>query len=580
MTANATPDERTGQVPPVEAAPDAKHGRAGGSPPAQFADSADLTSGSGTAKDTMTVGVWTALSRITGVVRVIVIGAVLGPTFLGNTYQLTNSLPNLIYYGFLAGSLFVSLLVPALVQHIDQRRPRDTARVSGGFLGVALAGLLVLAPVAVVLLPELLRVTSLGGERLSGADQVGVARLLVLLTIPQVFLYAVVGSATAAMYAHRRFALAAAAPLVENAGIIVVLVLSGLLYGTGHELGARPTGQILLLGLGSTGAVAAHAAVQWWGARRAGVRLVPRAGWRDPEVLATIRRAMRAVAQASLLAVQLLTLLLVSNRVAGGTVAIQMALNFYYLPIALAATPVALALLPRLARLHQARSAEFAPTFLQGLGLALFLAVPAAVGYIALSGPTAATIAAGPMASEHGRALIAGALAAIALGLVGETMFFVTTQACYTREDARTPLTSMAFQAVVCLALCGTALLAPPDRLLSALGAAYTVAAVAGGIHLLLRMTRGWDRSSLLWSLGRTTLGSALMAGPAYLVAHLVGRAVDGRLGQALALCAGSLLGLVVFGAVQALLRAPELSWLTAALPIPRRAGAPAGEAS
>ena len=51
--------------------------------------------------------------------RFAVVGAVLGPTFFGNTYQFTNSLPNLVYYGFLAGSLFSSLLVPALVRHID-----------------------------------------------------------------------------------------------------------------------------------------------------------------------------------------------------------------------------------------------------------------------------------------------------------------------------------------------------------------------------------------------------------------------------------------------------------------------------
>ena len=121
------------------------------------ADLKDLTSGSGTARDSVTVGAWTAISRGTGVIRVIVIGAVLGPTFLGNTYQLTNSLPSLIYYGFLAGSLFVSLLVPALVKYIDNGRPEDTARVSGGFLGIAMVSLLALAPVAVLVLPELLR---------------------------------------------------------------------------------------------------------------------------------------------------------------------------------------------------------------------------------------------------------------------------------------------------------------------------------------------------------------------------------------------------------------------------------------
>lgn len=515
----------------------------------------DLTSGSGTARDTATVGVWTAVSRATGVVRVIVIGAVLGPTFLGNTYQLTNSLPNLIYYGFLAGSLFVSLLVPALVQHIDQHRPDDTARVSGGFLGVALVALLALAPLAVLVLPELLRFTA------PGVDQVGVARLLVLLTIPQVFLYAVIGSATAVMYAHRRFALAAAAPLVENLGIIAVLGASALLYGTGRELGGQSTGQIVLLGLGSTGAVAAHAAVQWWGARRSGVRLRPRPGWRDPEVLATIRRAVRSVAQASLLAAQLLALMLVANRAAGGTVAIQMALNFYYLPIALAATPVALALLPRLSRLP-GRSEEFGETFLRGLGLALFLAIPAAVGFVVLAGPIAHSIAVGAMASPAGVAMITGALAALAFGLVGETTFYVTTQAAYAREDTRTPLVSMAVQATICLTLCGLAVLAPPDDLLPATGAAYAAAALLGGLHLLLRITRGWQRSQLWWSLGRTTLGAGLMAIPVYLVAELVGSLGDGRSGQVLAVLAGSVAGVVTFVACQALLRAPELSWL------------------
>ena len=80
----------------------------------------DLGSGRGTARDSLVVGGCTAVSRATGVVRVVVVGAVLGPTYFGNTFQLTNSLPNLIYYGFLAGSLFSSLLVPALVHHIDR----------------------------------------------------------------------------------------------------------------------------------------------------------------------------------------------------------------------------------------------------------------------------------------------------------------------------------------------------------------------------------------------------------------------------------------------------------------------------
>lgn len=547
----------------------------------------DLTSASGTARDTVTVGVWTALSRGTGVIRVVVIGAVLGPTFLGNTYQLTNSLPNLIYYGFLAGSLFVSLLVPALVQHIDERRPRDVARVSGGFLGIALAALALLAPIAVLGLPELLRVTSIGGVGLSGSaaqdsGQIGVTRLLILLTIPQIFLYAVVGSATAVMYAHRRFALAAAAPLVENLGIIAVLGLSALLYGTGKELGAQSTGQVLLLGLGSTGAVALHASLQWWGARRSGVHLRPRPGWRDPEVLVTIRKALRSVSQAGLLALQLLALLLVSNRVAGGTVAIQMALNFYYLPIALAATPVALALLPRLSRLHQSDSSdEFSGTFIEGLGMALFLAVPAAVGFVVLASPIAHTIAAGQMASPEGLRMIAGGLAALSLGLIGETTFYVTTQAAYARGDTRTPLVSMGLQAGICLTLCVMATFAPARLLLPATAAAYAIAAIIGGAHLFLRMGLGQIQRRLAGSLGRTLTAAAVMVVPVYFVARLLVAHVDGRVGQTAALLVGAAVGAITYGIVQLVLRSPELAWLGAGLRNRRAApiadGAPDG---
>ena len=88
---------------------------------------------------------------------------------------------------------------------------------------------------------------------------------------------------------------------------------TAVLYGTGRGIGNLPTGEILLLGLGSTGAVALHAATQWWGARRAGVVLLPLPGWRDAEVRAVVRRALPALGQAGLDAVQLLALLIAAE---------------------------------------------------------------------------------------------------------------------------------------------------------------------------------------------------------------------------------------------------------------------------
>ena len=96
---------------------------------------------------------FTALSRLTGLLRVLLVGAVLGPTHLGNAYQVTNTLPNLVWYGFLAGSLVPTVLVPVLVRQIERGQESSLASVSRGFLGVVSAASLVVAPVAVVLLP-------------------------------------------------------------------------------------------------------------------------------------------------------------------------------------------------------------------------------------------------------------------------------------------------------------------------------------------------------------------------------------------------------------------------------------------
>ena len=43
------------------------------------------------------------------------------------------------------------------------------------------------------------------------------------------------------------------------------------------------------------------------------------------------------------------------------------------------------------------------------------------------------------MSSEAGFLMLSGSLAALSLGLVGQTCFFVATQAAYARGDTRTP---------------------------------------------------------------------------------------------------------------------------------------------
>jgi murein biosynthesis integral membrane protein MurJ len=523
------------------------------------------------AGDSITVAAWTIVSRVTGVARFACIGAVLGPTFFGNTYQFTNSLPNLVYYGFLAGSLFSSLLVPALVRHIDAGDRRASERVAGGFLGMSLAALVLIAPLAITLGPLVLRFASVGvASHLVAAAEVRAGRLLIIMFVPQIFFYGVVGTATAVMNSRQRFALAAGAPAVENLGTIAVLLLTAVIYGTGTSLANVPPGEMLLLGLGSTGAVALHAATQWWGARRAGVVLVPRAGWRDAEVRVVIRRALPSLAQAGLVALQVMTLLVVADRLPGGVVAFQIALNFYYLAIALGATPVALSLLPRLARMHlDGDLAGFRDTLVRGLALGFFITIPAAVGYLVLAVPLAHAISFGRMAGAAGVTMVAVSLAALSLAVVGQTAFMIATYAFYARKDTRSPLLSMLLQAALCLGLVTTALFTRGWGVLVALGLALSIAVSVAACHLtarLWRKLRGHGSQRLAPSLAKVLAGSAIMAGPAWLTATGASDWLGRSLGPRVGIVAAAVVGAVIYLGLQALWRTPEFGWLAGGL--------------
>jgi putative peptidoglycan lipid II flippase len=530
----------------------------------------DLTTPEGAVGDSLSVAVWTFISRFTGVVRGITIAAVLGVTYFANTYQFTNSLPNLVFYGLLAGSMFSSLLVPALVDHIDSGDRLAAARTAGGLLGVAMVGMLAIIPIAAAATPWLLKLGSAGAAASGAAgSQAHIGAVLVLLLLPQVPLYAVVGTATAVMNAYRRFALAAAAPAIENLGTIAVLGVVAVLYTHVATLRSVPLALLLLLGLGTTGAVLLHASLQWWGARRVGIVLVPNAGWHDPQVRATIRRALPALAQAALAALQVAALLLAADRVPGGVVAFQLALNFYFLPIALAATPVALSLVPRLSRMTAPGQARmFRDTYVRGLSFACFFAVPAATAYAILAHPIAGTVGFGAFGAAGGRELIATAMRGLAPAIVGETLFLVTTYACYARKDTAYPLRGMVIQAIVCAGGIAATVNIRGPALLTSLGLAFSVGSVAAACYLVHHLTKGLPRGeeAALPPLLRAAACSVIMAGPALVTADAVAGLLPGAAGRVMAMLAATAVGAGVYFAAQAALRAPQMTWLAGAL--------------
>jgi putative peptidoglycan lipid II flippase len=520
----------------------------------------------GTVGASLTVASWTVVSRVTGLLRIVAIGAVLGPTYLGNTFQAFNQLPNLTYQA-LTGSLLSMMLVPLLVRHVDARDPEESARVAGGFLGLVMVSFAALSLLVVAAAPVILRLFTLGvGDAAVASAQRHAGWILLVTVMPQVVLYAVAGTGEAVMNANGRFALAAAAPAFENVGVIVVMVLAAILFGTGTGVGQTETAELLLLGLGSTAAVGLHAGIQWWGARRAGVTLIPRLGWRDPEVRGQARRMLPSFGYAGLNSLRYFGMLVVANSVPGGVVAFQLALNFLALPVGLGAWPVSVALLPQLSRLYLVDAAQrFRNELVKGTALTFFLVLPAAVAYVVLAYPLARGVAYGEMSSKAGVTLIAASLAALGTGMLGEAGSVIGTHAAYARRDARSPFHAMVVRTVVsALGMALALVFAQGTAVVVVLGIAVSIGNAAGALHLAagLRSHLPAHGERLTPSLLRSLAASVGMVVPAYFVARLVPAVYGGPSSDLVALVAAGVTGLVAYVGLQRAWRSPELGAL------------------
>lgn len=519
----------------------------------------------------ITGSAWTLVSRISGLVRVVVIGAVLGATFLGNTYQAINMLPNLIYYQLLAGSLFMSLLVPPLVAHIRNGERVRADTFVRGFLGSILALAFVGTCALLVASPLIVRLLSLGVANAdAAAAQQRVGLLLLVLFAPQVLFYVVAGTGAAVMNAHGRFGLAAAAPAVENLVIILTLVLAAVIFGSDVGISTVSTREILLLGIGTTAAVAIHAALQWFGARRSQVSMYPRAGWRDPEVRKVLGRIRAVLTYTGLEALLLVATIMVANRVAGGLVAFQLALNFFYLPAAIVTWPVARALVPRLANFHQTRRMrDFRDDFFRAIALASFVAVPVAVAYAVAAPAIADVVAFGRLDTDAGTSYIAASILALSPAVIAELWFTLGSYALYSQQNVAAPLRAMLVRFVVTLLLMIPALAAHGARSLMLIGLAMAGGTLIGASYLWRQATRTLPQTdySLTRSLGRTAVASVVMLLPAGWAWIAMSGLPESQLGVAIRLSIAGLVGAAAFVAVQAWLRAPELLLIRASLP-------------
>ena len=456
---------------------------------AEEAHSATTTVAVGRAARIM--GAATAVSRLLGFGRVLVIAAVLGTTDLGNIFSASNSVSNVLFDLLAAGALS-AVLVPAFVDLLKRRA--DAEQLAGALLGWSLV---VLGPVClagVIAAPALARVLTTGtADPAVAAGQRELATFLLRLFIPQVLLYAVGAVSTAVLHAKRHFTVTAVAPIGNTVMMVLCLGTFRILHGPGAPGLDLGLGERWALGAAGTLGVAAFVGIPAVALWRTGFRL--RLGVPRPAAVPGLGRAVRLSGWAGLqhagTAILLAAALLVGMGVSGGVVAYQVAFAFFLVPFAVLSLPLITAVLPELsADASRSDLGAFGRSLRWTLDGMVGFVVPVSVAGVVLAPRVMERLAFGQTSQGGGR-LIGVGLAALAAGLLPYAAFLLFVRAHYALGEGRAPaivaLGSAGFGAV--LMTVGGAL-AHGDAKLAVMGTAHSVAYLAGAVVLGTRLAR------------------------------------------------------------------------------------------
>jgi putative peptidoglycan lipid II flippase len=430
----------------------------------------------------------TMASRVTGFVRNAVLIYAMGTLFLGDAYNLANTLPNIVY-NLALGGILTSVVVPLLVNAAKRDRDRGEGYDQRIFtLGVmALGGITLVATLAAA------PITAVYATGIGNASAYHLTELFAYFFIPQIFFYGISSLAGAILNARGSFAAPMWTPVINNIVVIVVGVAFMAIAGLNRTPQNISTNEIWLLGIGTTLGIVLQTAALIPSLRRVGFRWRPRYDFRRHEVseigrmsgwmfgyvlttqvafLVTTRVANTAGAR-------------VSQHAAGaGFAAYSNAYTLFQLPYAIVGISVITALLPRMSahaaeRRYQLVSADFSTA----TRLASVIVVPAALILAVLGAPLAEGVFGYGSTSVASAKLLGDIFAVFSLGLLPYMLFQLLLRVFYAMHDSRTPALIGGITMVINIAASLIALaVLPPQHVVAGLGAGFGVSNLAGAI--------------------------------------------------------------------------------------------------
>jgi len=507
---------------------------------------------SGMVRANLGVASGTLASRVTGLLRLAVLGWALGQNAFTDAYNAANNAPNIIYE-LLLGGIFGATLVPIFTDLLEREDDESESAV----ISVAIVVLAALTTFAILAAPLVFRLLSLHpSDDVSHEAFWEVGTDLARFLLPQIFFYGLIALGSAMLNARRHFFAPAWSPVLNNIVVIIVLlVVRAVADGPVERLGY--TGYIVLLGLGTTAGIVVMFVAIVPSIRRAGIRIHFRPDWRNPAVLRVMRLSGWAF---GFVAANLVALVVVQNLArpgSGDLTAYLMAYTFFQLPHGLLAVSITITFVPELARAVTRRDRRaFNDRMSLGIRMIALFTLPASVGFAVLGRPIVA------VALERGEFNAADTLATsraltgFAVGLFAYSIYLFILRGFFAHKDARTPFVLNVIENLVNIAL-AFALVGAYDVL--GLGLSYAIAyvvAAALAFQTLRYKVREVDARGIITSVVRLAGAALIMGAFVWLTSSQVGS--NTGWGALLRSAVGIATGVIVYVALLLALRVPE----------------------
>jgi len=472
----------------------------------------------------------TIISRVTGFIRGILIVAVLGTALLADTYNVANTMPNILY-NLLVGGALTAIFIPQLVRSFEHDDGGDD--FASRLITTISLILLVLVSLGMFFAPALVRLYAPEFFTVGFETEQEIAIAFTRYCLPQIFFLGLFTMLGQVANARGSFGPLMWAPIANN--LVGILLFGGfLLFSPGIDISTITSSQVALLGWGTTLSVVVQALVLVPVIRKLGISIKPKlgvsglgksfnlAGWTLVYVLISQLGYLVTVNVATSAAVRS-----AQDGVETGVGYTPYTFAYFVmlLPYSIITISIVTAILPHISKLAlDGKREEVKAQLVRAIRLVGVITVPSAVAFL-LFGPLITESIFIGISTEDSR-YIGYVLSALSFGLVAFSINLILIRGFNAFEDTRTQVISILVINVLSVAMSYFFLYFVKNQWVTVgLGVAFSVSYLIGLLVTLALLKKHVGKLALTEFVGQHTrllIASLLAMVPLFILTQYI----------------------------------------------------------